>query len=204
MQKSKDLNRMARMAILIAITLMLGLTILGYPKIGPVDMTIVSVPVIVGAMLMGPGAGALLGGVFGLTSFLSAVGFGLGSQSPFGAALLSINVLFTLIVCFVPRILMGWLDGLLFRWLAKKDSKKTFCFIATSLGGALMNTVFFMALLLLLFGQTEYIQNMQAGRNIIAFVLWFVGINALVEAVAVTLLGTAVGKALYTMDLKKR
>ena len=67
------------------------------------------VPVIVGAIVMGPASGAILGGVFGCISFWECFG-----RSQFGAMLLGINPIYTFLVCVPTRILAGWLCGVAF------------------------------------------------------------------------------------------
>ena len=54
---------MVQLSVLIAILLLLELTGLGMIKTAGLEITIMLVPVIVGAIVMGPAAGALLGGV---------------------------------------------------------------------------------------------------------------------------------------------
>ena len=54
-----------------------------------------------------------------------------------------------------------------------------------------------MDMLILLFGKTDYVQELIAGRNIIVFICAFVGINAVFEMIASTLITGAVGTALY-------
>ena len=83
-------RRLVYMAILIAIILVMAFTPLGYLKTAGIEITFIQVPVIVGAILMGPAAGAILGGVFGFTSFIQCFGL-----SAFGAALLEINAVYT-------------------------------------------------------------------------------------------------------------
>ncbi|MBR4434538.1 MAG: ECF transporter S component [Clostridia bacterium] len=70
------------------------------------------------------------------------------------------------------------------------------CFVAGFLS-AFLNTLFFMTALVGLFGHTEYIQNLMAGRNIFVFIIAFVGINALVEIIVSTLITGLVGTALH-------
>ena len=112
------------------------------------------VPVAVGAIVLGPLAGAILGGVFGATSFFQALG-----MSPFGAALMAINPFYTFILTMVPRILMGWLTGLIFQRLYQNDKTRFFSYGAASLSAALLNTIFFMSFLILLFGNSDYIRG---------------------------------------------
>lgn len=63
-------------------------------------------------------------------------------------------------------------------------------------GGALFNTILFTGSLLLLFWHTDFIQGLAAGQNILAFVVGFVGLNGLVEALVCFVVSSAVSKAL--------
>ena len=186
---------LTQLAILTAIIVVMAFTPLGYLRMPGLEITFITIPVVVGAIVMGPGAGAALGAIFGLTSFFQCFG-----MSPFGAALLGINPVLTFIVCFVPRTLMGLLTG----WIFKAFRKKNFvAFGVSSLSGALLNTILFMTALILLFGGTDYIQEMQAGANVFAFVIAFVGINGLVEAIVCFILGAAISKAVYVFNQKR-
>ena len=60
----------------------------------------------------------------------------------------------------------------------------------------ILNTILYMSTLILLFGNTEYILNMRAGQNILMFVVSFVGMQAVVEAVVCTVIGAAVSVAI--------
>jgi len=184
-------RRLVQMAILVAIMLILAFTPLGYLKVGAIEITFMTIPVVIGAILLGPAAGAFLGGVFGLTSFIQCFG-----MSPFGAALLSINPFLTFLVCMVPRILMGYLAGVIFRVINRHDKTKILSFAVSSLSGALLNTILFVGLLMLCFGSSEYMTAMRGGLGLLAFLAAFVGINGLVEAIVAFVLGTAISKAL--------
>ncbi len=187
-------RRLVYMAILIAIILVMAFTPLGYLKTAGLEITFIQVPVIVGAILMGPTAGAILGGVFGLTSFIQCFGL-----SAFGAALLEINAVYTFILCFFSRVLMGWLTGLIFRALQKVDRTKFVSYAVTSLAAPILNTVFFVGGMILLFGSSSYIQGLMAeagAANLLSFAVAFVALNGVIEAAACFLLGTAISKAL--------
>lgn len=69
-----SVHDLVQLSVLIAIMLLLELTGLGMIKTAGLEITIMLVPVIVGAIVMGPAAGALLGGVFGLISFWECFG----------------------------------------------------------------------------------------------------------------------------------
>ena len=69
-----DVRYLVQLAVLTALLLLLEITGLGYIKTPVLEFTVMQVPVILGAIILGPGAGALLGGVFGLTSFWECFG----------------------------------------------------------------------------------------------------------------------------------
>ena len=87
MNKNKFSTKyLVEMALLVAIILLMAFTPIGYIKTAGLEITLIVVPVAVGAVTLGPTAGAILGGVFGITSFIQCFG-----MSQFGALLLGIN-----------------------------------------------------------------------------------------------------------------
>jgi uncharacterized membrane protein len=187
-------KRMVQLALFIAIIVLMAFTPIGYIKTLGLEITLIVVPVVVGAIVLGPVSGAILGGVFGITSFIQCFGL-----SPFGAVLLGINPIGTFIVCMIPRILMGWLTGLIFIGIKKIDKTKSISYAVASLTGPLLNTIFFMTTLMLFFYHTEYIQGFAKSMgttNVYAFVIGFIGVNGMIEAIVCFVLGTAVSKAI--------
>ena len=185
--------KMVLLAILAAIMLVLTFTPLGYLKIGIIEITFMTIPVAVGAIVLGPFAGTILGAVFGATSFIHAL-LGL---SPFGVALMSINPIYTFILTMIPRILMGWLTGLIFQGLFQKGETRRFSYGAASLFAALLNTIFFLSMLILLFGNTEYFKDFHGNLTSLLLLMGTIFVtNGLAEAVATAILGGAISRAL--------
>ena len=188
--------RLTQTAILIALLIVcacIPLRTLG------LEITFSVIPVAVGAILMGPAAGALLGAVFGLCSFAQC--FGWFFPSPFGAMLVAVDPFLTFLVCVPTRLLMGFFTGWIFKGMQSVDrtTAKMPSFTVANLCAALLNTLLFMSTLMLCFGQSEIILNFRAQSgtsNVLTFVLWFVGINGLVEALVSFFLGTTLSKAL--------
>ena len=199
MNMSMKTLKMIQLALLIAIIALMAFTPIGFIRTPGLEITLIGIPVVVGAVLLGPAGGAILGAAFGLCSFLQCFGL-----SPFGAALLAINPFWTFVVCLVPRTLMGWLSALIFKGLQKVDKTRFFSFLAACLGGALLNTILFMTALMLCFGQTECILGKQGAMNVFAFVIAFVGVNGLIEGIVCAVAGTAVSKALYVVLYRDR
>ena len=146
------------------------------------------IPVVIGSIIGGPAVGAVLGLMFGATSFIQCFG-----MDAFGTTLFGINPIFTFIMCFVPRILMGLGCGFIYKgFKAKKHSNVGA--VVTSFGGGFLNTVLFVGFLLLLFYNTEFIRSF--GDSVIAVISVLVTFNAVVEWIACTVIGSAVSIAL--------
>ncbi|MBC5582266.1 ECF transporter S component [Anaerofilum sp. BX8] len=119
MKNRTNTLRMTQLALLIAIEVVMALTPLGFLMIPPIAATLMHIPVIVGGILLGPGCGAILGGVFGLTALWKA---STAATSPVDMAFspfLSGKPLASLVMCLVPRILLGIIAALLFRAFLK-------------------------------------------------------------------------------------
>lgn len=191
--KKLSIRNFVVLALLIAILLLMSMTPLGYLNIGPLAITLNVIPLAVAAVALGPVGGLICGCVFGLTSFLQCLG--VGGSSAMGVMLFSINPFLAFVQRFVPRALDGLLLGWIYRGLSKKAKPYVACAI-TGFLSAFLNTLLFMTALLVLFGGTEYVQGLVAGRNLLVFVCAFVGVNAVAEMAAATILTGAVGAAL--------
>ena len=199
MRNTKTSN-LTIMALMTAVLLIFACTPIGTIPIGPLSISMNMIPVAICAVAMGPAGGAGAGAIFGLLSFLQC--FGIGIPSGMGIILVGINPFLAFIQRFVPRLLDGLLLGYIFRAVSKKN-----VYLACAVTGffsAFLNTVFFMTALVLLFGNTEYVQGLIAGRNIIVFICAFVGVNAVVEMVVATLITGAVGSALFRAKVLSR
>ena len=73
MKNRTNTRWLTQLALLVAVLLVMNYTPLGYLQVGPLSMSLLTIPVAIGAMTLGPVAGAILGGVFGTTSFVSAL-----------------------------------------------------------------------------------------------------------------------------------
>ncbi|MCR5211530.1 MAG: ECF transporter S component [Lachnospiraceae bacterium] len=129
-QDSRKTAALALTAFFAAIIVLMSFTPIGYIPLGVINATIIHIPVILGAIYLGPKNGAFLGFVFGLTSFLkntfmpatlSAFVF-----SPVLAAqeVGPIGVLYSSIICFVPRILVGIVPYYVYKGLLRASSGK--------------------------------------------------------------------------------
>lgn len=195
--------KMAQLAILTAILIVMALTPLGYLRLTPgLEITFMVIPVVMGAIVMGPAAGSLLGGIFGLTSFYQCI----SGLSAFGAALFSMNPALTFIVCLLPRILIGLFSGLLFKAMALRGkTAKNWAYFLACFIGSLTNTVLFITLIWVFFGKSEFILGLTGNSaGIIALFSVLAGVNALVEIPVNTALGGVISKGVDTVLRKSR
>lgn len=151
---SNKVRRLAQLAILTAIIFLLAFTPLGYLVIGPIAATTIQMPVAIGAALMGPVAGLILGLFFGLSAIVKVLT--MPGADAFATLALTYSPLKYIIVCVGARALMGYLAGLLGAGLRKLplDGKRSLIrYGITGFLGSLMNTVFYLGLLWLLCAQ---------------------------------------------------
>lgn len=194
MKTNQKTTQLTMLGLMTAILLLMAYTPLGYLNIGPLAITFNVIPVAISAITLGPAGGAVAGAVFGLTSFLQCIG--VGGTSAMGVMLFEISPVLAFIQRFVPRVLDGLLLGYIFNGVRKHQNIYVSCAV-TGFFSAFLNTAFFMLALVGLFGNTEYVQGLMGGKNVIVFICTFVGINAVCEMLSSTLLTGAVGAALY-------
>lgn len=176
-------------ALLTALIVLMAFTPIGYLQIGVVKMTFIMVPVAVGAITLGEKSGAFLGLVFGITSFIQCFGLDL-----FGTTLFGINPVYTFIMCIVPRVLMGYLCGVIYKFIAIKKRKPAL--VIASFFAPVLNTFFFMSLLMIFFGNSDYIMGIRNGADLLPFLVAFVGLNGVMEIATTTVVAPPVASAI--------
>lgn len=193
MTGAQKTTRMVQLALLIAIELLLAFTPLGFIPLGAINATTVHIPVIIGAILLGPAAGALLGGVFGLCSIINnTIKPTITSFvfSPFYTAGGVSGGWRSLVVALLPRVLIGVVAAYTFRLFGRRN-KNVGC-IAAGLAGSLTNTVLVLSGIYLLFGSQYAAAKGIAIETLFKVLMGVVAANGLPEAVVAALLSTAI------------
>ena len=183
------------LALLVAILIVLGYV--NIPQPAGLSITFNMIPVAIAAIAVGAKGGAIIGGAFGLISFLQC--FGIMGSSGLGIALMQegASPILMFIHRFGSRLLDGWLLGWIFRLF--RDRLRAGMPVSCAVTGfmaAFLNTLLFMTSLVWLFGNTEYMRNSMAGRGMLTYIVAAVGVNGVVEMIVSTLLSAAVGLAL--------
>lgn len=183
MNKSKT-QRLTGISILSAIVVVLQL--LGsFIRFGPVSVSLVLIPIVVGAAVYGPGAGAFLGGVFSVVVLLQ----------PDTAFFYGVSFFGTVLTVLVKGILSGFLSGLAFRSLHKQNA-----FLAVMLSAAacpIVNTGIFSLGSRLFFW--EALAELGDG-NALAFLLTgMIGFNFIAEFVTNLVFAPVILRILHTV-----
>ena len=173
MLNSDNTKRLTGIAIFSAIIILLQL-FATFVKFGPVSITLTLVPIVVGAAVYGIGAGAFLGGVFGAVVLVACIfGWDVG-----GNILWAANPLITALLCFIKGIAAGFLSGLVYVLIAKKNS-----YIAAILAAVIcpvINTGIFCAAMVLFYN--DILTEWAAGTPALSFIIFgLVGINVVIE-----------------------
>ena len=187
---------MAQLALFSAIIVILTFTpFVGYIPLGITRATIIHIPVIIGSILLGPKKGAFLGFVFGLTSLLNntinptITSF---TFTPFYAG----GNLWSLVVCFVPRILVGVVPYFVYLGVKKLTHRETLPLMLSGLAGSMTNTVLVMGMIWLFFGNAYAQAKAVPVATLYQVILGVVGVNGVLEAIVAAILTAAVTGAL--------
>ncbi|WP_394524091.1 ECF transporter S component [Lacrimispora sp. JR3] len=191
-------------AVFVAIIVILAFTPLGYIPLGFMNATIIHVPVIIGAIILGPKYGGFLGMVFGLTSLWKNTYMPNPTSfvfSPFIKVGEYGGNFGSLVICMVPRILIGIVSFYVFRAVLQgfkgKKGKRTIALAAAGAAGSLTNTLLVMNLIYFLFGKEYGHAAKGLSEGIYSVIIGIICINGIPEAIVAGILTTAVTQALY-------
>ena len=186
--KTKTL-RLVQLGLLSGLIILLQMYVV-IPLPGSLTLSLVLVPIVVGAVLYGPGAGAALGGIFGLVVSIMAIQGQLGLLTNM---MVAYNPLLTVIVCMLKGIGAGFVPGI----IAKAFKKRRFAGILLAAAAApITNTGIFLLGMFTVFRSVmdEFATNIgMGGMSAIYFaVVVLVGVNFIIEFSANIILSPAI------------
>lgn len=199
--RKRDTRWMVGVAMFVALQLVLQLTGIGLIPLPLINATTLHIPVIVGAVLLGPLAGAILGGVFGLCSMWTATmapnvlsfAFSPVLAAETGGAAGAVKAVWIALGC---RILIGVASGWLRTGLKKLKVNDFAALPIVGVAGALTNTVLVMGSIFFLLAP-EFAAAKNVGMEmVLGLVMGIVTTSGVAEAIAAAVLVTAVCKAL--------
>lgn len=205
--RSKKTQYMTFMAMFLAIEIILVVTPLGYIPIGPLSATTMHIPVIIAGIALGRKAGAQLGLVFGLTSLIRATlqpGITSFCFSPFVTVGNISGDWKSAVIALVPRILLGYLAGVIFDLLKDKFNNENVAAVASALVGAITNTVLVLGGIYLFFGGAYADAINIAYSTLLVTLLGVVTTNGIVEAIIGAIVALLAYKAIKPMTTNLR
>ena len=180
MNRTRRMTTVALLSALIAVMTVVPYT--GYINYGAIEITTLHIPVLLGAVLLGPLCGAILGGVWGVTCMLRAL------TNPLW--IMFVNPLISV----VPSVLVGLAAGLLMRALKKTRVSGLAASAISAAAGTLCNTLLVLTAIQLLGGTlASYQAFYELFRSVIGYVI---GVNGGLELVAAVIIVPAVYRAL--------
>lgn len=202
-QKKLDTRYMATLAMLCGVLLVMGITGIGFIPFPVIKATTMHIPVILGAVLLGPGAGGVLGGVFGLCSiWVNTTSPGLLSFafSPFMTTEGLPGVVKSLWIALGCRILFGIIAGWLWK-LFKKILKQDYAALpVTAAVSTLCHTILVMGSIYFLMAQQYAEAKNVAITAVFGLVMGTVTASGIPEAIIAAILVTVIGKALLHLQ----
>ena len=198
-RRKKDTKWMVSVALMAAIVIVLANTPLGMIQLPIIKATTVHIPVIIGAVLLGPTAGAILGGVFGFCSLVSntmaptLLSF---AFSPFLTTTGLVGAVKAIWISIGCRILIGLSAGWLWILFQKCKTNQNIALIITGFVGSMTNTITVMGSIYLLFAQ-QYAQAKEVAITAVwGLIMGTVTASGIPEAIAAAILVLVLGKVL--------
>lgn len=204
-----DTRYMATLAMLCGVLLVMGMTGIGFIPLPVIKATTMHIPVLLGGILLGPAAGAVLGGLFGLCSIWvntttpSLLSF---AFSPFMTTEGLPGVLKSLWIALGCRILFGLVAGWLWLLVKKMIKQDYIALPVTAAAATVCHTVFVMGSIYLLLAQQYAAAKNVAVGAVFGLVMGTVTASGIPEAIIAAVLVTVIGKSLLHLlaRMKKR
>ena len=162
--KNAKVKRMVGIALLMAMVIVLQFVGSMIPPIGgTVSISLVLIPIIVGAAIYGPGAGAILGTTFAVVTIINCItGADLG-----GAMVFQANPLLCILVVGCKSILAGVFSGLVYKLISKKNAYVAM--LCAAIICPIVNTGIFVTCMLLFF--MPVLSAWSGGTDVVTYVL---------------------------------
>jgi uncharacterized membrane protein len=197
-----DMRKFVAASIFTGMIFLLAFTPIGFINLVVIKGTVIHIPVIVGALTLGPYWGAFLGAMFGAASLIinstapSLLSFAFSPLIPLPGA--SHGSLWALVVCFVPRILVGvtpWYAGRLLRRFSLIKDKHILSLFASGIAGSATNTLLVMHIIYFAFRDSYAAVRNVASETVYNLVLGVILTNGIPEAILAGVLTPFICKA---------
>ena len=187
-------RRLVVCGMLSAVSVVLGMTPLGIIPLGPLGVTTMHLPAIIGAILEGPVVGGVIGLIFGLVSLYKAVS---------GGSLLA-PIFMNPLVSILPRILIGPATTYAYRGLEKLTKKHALSIGGGAVAGTLINTVGVMGFIYMLYAR-QYAEVIGVDPTTVGYtILGICATNGIPECIAAVVISVAVCLAVRGIGRRRK
>ena len=206
-QTKTDVRRMTMLAMFSGILLVMGMTGIGFIPLPIIKATTMHIPVILGAILLGPSGGAVLGAVFGFCSIwantttpnLLSFAF-----SPFMTNEGFIGVLKSLWIALGCRVMLGLIAGWLWKGLKKLNVNESVAMPVSAAVATISHTLLVMGSIYFLLAEQYAAAKNVAFSAVFGLIMGTVTASGIPEAIAAAVLVTVIGKVLMPVMLRSR
>lgn len=187
--RSKQTKRLVILAFFSAIILVQNFVpLVGYIPLGPLNLTLIHITVIVAAFVLGPVDGALVGGVWGTITFIRAF---VWPTSPL-ATIVFVNPL----IAILPRVMIGLVAGSIFKLLQPKVRHTMAAMIPAAILGSLTNTLLVLGQIFLFYQSKSQMLYQIDTKALLPYLLAVIGTNGIPEAIAAAIIAPMISAPL--------
>lgn len=183
-------RRLTGLAIFTALIIVLQV-ICTFVRFGPFSITLALAPMIIGAAMYGRKAGAYLGFVFGLVVLVTGL---MGWDGGVVMLLLSQNAIGCVLICLVKGAAAGWLAGVIYEWLSKKNDLAAV--VTAGVVCPVVNTGLFIVGMLVFFMST--LESWASGEAMLYYIIFgLTGINFVIELAVNMVLASGITRIIH-------
>lgn len=195
---SRNENKTFKLAILGVLTAIViiqtFIPFLGYIPVGPLSLTIIPITVIIAAFVFGPGNGAIIGGIWGMITFIRAF---IAPTSPL-APLLFTNPLISVL----PRILIGVIAAYAFIAFSKTKLNSAWSMRLAALLGSMTNTILVLGLTYLFYKEPYANALGMDVSEVLPAILYILVTNGIAEAILSAIIAPIIARPLLRLNKK--
>lgn len=204
MEKNRTkVTDMVEIALFAAIIVLLSATPIGYIPLGAINATTIHIPVILAGVVLGCKKGAITGFIFGLTSFVNSSFIKPSVASFLFTPLMPGGNGYSLVICFIPRILIGVVACLVFKLLVKLVKNKCVSLAVAGVAGSMTNTILVMGMAYFFFSE-KYAKALEIPvQEVLGYIVSVICINGVLEAICAGILTAAIGSVLLVIQKRR-
>lgn len=195
-RQNERIMKMVGIAFMMALVVVMQSITSIIPPIGGFSISLVLIPIVLGAAVYGPGAGALLGATFGVIVYINCV----TGADPGGAMVFQANPVVCFLVVIAKGTLAGLASGAVYRLLRNKNAY--IAMLAAAIVCPVVNTGFFVTCMFLFF--IDVLAAWAGGSNIVGYVLTGLILANFVPELIINIVFSPAGQQIYQVVQRKR